>query len=187
MSKVGVAVITRDLVVQGQLPERFLDIECLDVAGHSVLDLMGVELAEELKDEGKQPADVVKQVLARWRRFWGQIPQQMLSKQELLGLFAELWFLDVWILSRFGSDAIKFWRGPWGSRHDFEWPDKSVEVKATTNSRGRIHRINGLDQLEKISGTDLYLFSLSLREEGGAQNTLPGLVRIYHQPACSFG
>ena len=172
----GVAVNTRDLVIQGQPPNRYVDIECLDPTGYSVLDLMGGELAEELRDENKEPADIIRGALAKWRRFWGQLPQQLLSREEQLGLFAELWFVSVWLLPRLGPPAVLAWRGPWGSRHDFEWSDKSVEVKAATHSRGRIHRINGIDQLEPPSNGPLYLFSLLLREEAGSMLHLPALI-----------
>ena len=75
-----------------------------------------------------------------------------------------------------GAEVLLAWRGPWGSRHDFEWPDKSVEVKGTTNSRGHIHTIHGIDQLEKPEAGPLYLFSMCIREEAGAVNNLPGLI-----------
>ena|SRR5437667_5674555 len=42
--------------------------------------------------------------------------------------------------------------------------------------RGRVHRINGLSQLAPPENGALMFFSLHLREEGGASNTLPGLV-----------
>jgi hypothetical protein len=172
----GVVVTTRELLVQGQSPDKYLDIECLEIIGYTILDLIGGEIAEELKDEMKQPSDIVRRVMAKWRRFWGQLPQQMLSKEAQVGLFAELWFLSTWLVPRFGPDVTMVWRGPWGGRNDFEWLDKSIEVKATTNSRGRIHRINGLEQLEKPTTGSLYLFSLVLREERGAPHSLPGII-----------
>lgn len=120
---------------------------------------------------------IVELVLAKWRRFWGELPRQMLSREEQLGLFAELWFLSTWLATHIGvSRAVFPWRGPFGARHDFEWIGRSIEVKATTSVRGRIHRINGLDQLAPPENGDLMLFSLRLREEAGASNTLPGLV-----------
>ena len=74
------------------------------------------------------------------------------------------------------SEAVTRWRGPFASRHDFEWAGHSVEVKATTSTRGRIHRINGLDQLVPPESGELLFFSLRLREEAGATNTLPSVI-----------
>jgi hypothetical protein len=173
----GVSVATRELTVRDRGTGRYLDFECHDAAGHEAFDLIGGELAEGLKSEGAKPAVLAGRVLAKWRRFWGQSPWQILSREEQLGLFAELWFLSVWLIPRVGiSKALAGWRGPLGARHDFEWPGKSVEVKATTSTRGRVHRINGLDQLAPPEKGELLLFSLRLREEGGASNTLTGLV-----------
>jgi len=174
----GVSVATRDLSVHGGTTEKYLDVACLDAGGYGILDLMGGEIARGLADETKPPAETVKRVLAKWRRFWGQIPQPMLSREEQLGLFAEIWFLVEWLFPKLGQEAIMAWRGPWGSRHDFEWDDKSVEVKATTITRGRIHKIHGLDQLAGPENGILFLFSVSLREENGATNDLPRLIDV---------
>ncbi len=173
----GLRVLTRELSVQGEPPTRRLDIQCEDAAGHAAFDLIGGELAAQLAAAAQPPAEIVRRVLSKWRRFWGQLPRTLLSREEQLGLFAELWFLSVWLLPRRAAgDVVASWRGPSGARHDFEWPCRSVEVKATTSTRGRIHRINGLDQLLPPEDGKLFFFSLRLREEAGATNTLPSLV-----------
>ncbi len=175
----GVSVTTRELVVHEHGSGRYLDICCNDTTGYNALDLIGGELAGGLIVPNVSPARLVELVLAKWRRFWGQLPRQMLSHEEQLGLFAELWFLSTWLATHVGvSQAVIPWRGPFGARHDFEWTGRSIEVKATTSVRGRIHRINGLDQLAPPENGDLMLFSLCLREEAGASNTLPGLVAV---------
>jgi len=173
----GVAVVTRELAMPGHEAGRYLDIICHDASGHEAFDLIGGELAERLASARETAPEVVARVLAKWRRFWGQSPWQVLSREEQLGLFAELWFLSMWLIPRVGNgQALSGWRGPFGARHDFEWPGRSVEIKATTSTRGRVHRINGLDQLAPPENGELFFFSLRLREEGGASNTLPGLV-----------
>lgn len=175
----GVSVKTRELFVLEHGSGRYLDICCNDESGYSALDLIGGEIAVGLIPHGATPARLVELVLAKWRRFWGELPRQMLSYEEQLGLFAELWFLSTWLATHIGvSEAVIPWRGPFGARHDFEWADRSIEVKATTSVRGRIHRINGLDQLAPPENGELMLFSLRLREEAGASNTLPRLVAL---------
>ncbi len=174
----GVSVGTRELVIHGSSMERYLDMVCLDANGYAILDLMGGEIAKELSTGTRPAPEIVKRVLAKWRRFWGQIPQPMLSREEQLGLFAEIWFIVEWLIPKMGTDAVLAWRGPWGSRHDFEWLGRSVEVKATTSVRGRIHKIHGLDQLLSPENGALFLFSVSLREEGGAAHDLPGVIEL---------
>lgn len=175
----GLTVRTRDLIVVGQSPARFLDVTCEDAAGHAGFDLIGGEIAEALNNGTQSPAVIIARVLAKWRRFWGQLPRQVLSREAQLGLFAELWFLAVWLIPRCGAAAaVRRWRGPYGARHDFEWLGRSVEVKATTSTQGRIHRINSLDQLASPENGSLSLFSMRLREEAGASNTLPAIVEL---------
>lgn len=174
----GFVVNTKELSIRGNKPERYLAIKCLDAGGHAILDLMGGDLASGLADQNKQPTETVRRVLTKWRRFFGQIPQPILSINEQLGLFAELWFLAVWMIPKLGPGATMNWKGPWGSRHDFEWKNKSVEVKATTNTRGRIHRIHGIDQLEPPESGPLFLFSVRMREEVGAVNNLPKIIDV---------
>lgn len=181
----GINVITRELVIHGQLLNRYIDIQCLDASGHEIFDLIGSEIANNLESEIAQPPDVVKRVLAKWRRFWGNIPKHVLSKNEQIGLFAELWFLSVWLIPRLGPNVITAWRGPWGSRHDFEWIEKSVEVKATTNTRGRIFEIHGLSQLENPSRGPLFLFGMRLREEVSSVNNLPALIETLRSQIAS--
>jgi hypothetical protein len=175
----GVSVVTRELVTQDQLIARYLDIECLDALGYPALDLLGGELADDLFAGQKAPSEIVRRVLAKWRRFWGNVPKTLLSRDELLGLFAELWFLLVWLVPHVGSAiAVQRWRGPFGARHDFEWKGKSIEVKSTTSTRGRIHYVNGVEQLLPPDNGELLVFSLRLREEAGAANTLPAIIAL---------
>jgi hypothetical protein len=173
----GVGVVTRDLAVPGHEAGRYIDITCHDAAGQEAFDLIGGELADRLASGRETATECVARVLAKWRRFWGQMPRQVLSREAQLGLFAELWFLSVWLVPRAGApEAVTRWRGPFASRHDFEWVGHSVEVKATTSTRGRIHRVNGLDQLRPPEQGELLFFSLRLREEAGATNTLSSII-----------
>lgn len=173
----GVTVATRDLTIEGRATDRFLDIVCHDASGFPAFDLVGAELAEALKRGSSPPGEVVRRVLSKWRRFWGQALRQVLTRDEQVGLFGELWFLLKWLSPQVGpTEATRRWKGPSGARHDFEWHGGSVEAKATTASRGRVHRINGLDQLMHPESGDLLLFSAVLHEEAGAEHSLPALV-----------
>jgi hypothetical protein len=176
----GLSVRTRELVTQGQdVAARYLDVECQDAGGYPALDLIGGELGDGLFDGAKPPHEIVKRTIAKWRRFWSDLPKDALSREQFLGLFGELWFLSFWLSPRVGAaEAVERWRGPYGARHDFEWKGKSIEIKATSSTRGRIHIINGIEQLLPPENGDLLFFSLRVREEAGAANSLPSLVSI---------
>jgi hypothetical protein len=169
-------VATRTLTFDG-LTDRYLDVTCHDPTGNDGFDLIGGELASRLSTQSEAASEAVQRVLAKWRRFWGQLPRQLLTREQVVGLFAELWFLDVWLTPAVGvAQAVARWRGPFGARHDFESDGESVEVKGTTSTRGPIHRINGIEQLAPPQNGALFFFSLRMREEIGATNTLPLLV-----------
>ncbi|HAC14607.1 MAG TPA: hypothetical protein DCE78_01500 [Bacteroidetes bacterium] len=173
----GIQVETRELNVHGQSPSRYIDLICLDPAGYSGFDLIASEIISEIVKGIKSPAEITHSVLAKWRRFWGQIPQNLLSRNEVIGLFAEIRYLTEKLIPEVGPiEAVKRWQGPFGSRHDFEWSGCSVEVKATTSSRGRIFHINGIEQLDPPENGKLFFFGVRLREEGGAALTLPGII-----------
>jgi len=59
------------------------------------------------------------------------------------------------------------------------------EVKASMAVRGPSHRIHGLTQLEPPESGRLLLFSLQVRNEDGAANSLPAIVRRGQQLAAS--
>jgi len=173
----GLSVSTKELIVQGSKPTKYIDIKCQDKSGFSIFEVIGQEIAERI-DSGV-PKEVVASVINKWRNFWSYSPKEILSRQKIIGLFAELWFFNFWLLSKLEKlEAVNRWRGPFSSRHDFEWSGTSVEVKATTNVKSRIHHINDVDQLLPPDDGVLFLFSLHLREEQGSQNSLTSLISL---------
>src|SRR5579862_3652276 len=172
----GLTIQTRELEGTGHPLGRYIDILCIDPIGHEAFDLIGKELASRISSGNETPAECVSRVIAKWRRFWDHRPIDILSKEGQIGLFAELWFLAWWLIPKRGLSSVACWRGPFRSRHDFEWDVRSVEVKAALSVGVGIHTIHGLEQLAPPENGDLLLFSLQLREEQGATNTLPSIV-----------
>lgn len=170
----GIRASIRDLEVADQPESPFLDVVCLEASGHDGFNLVASAIAEQIA-AGAEARQTVSRVLAHWRRFWSSAPSTLLTAEEQRGLFAELWFLAHWLLP-VDDRAIDRWFGPTGSRHDFQWSTLAIETKATASVRGHVHRINGLDQLEAPSTGRLLLFSLRLREEVSAQESLPGAI-----------
>ena len=177
----GLNVATRELAIPGQPTSSYLDVGCRDRVGNFIFDVIGGEILAALAAGKQEPSEIVQHIVARWKRFWGEMPLQILSREEQIGLFGELWFLLYWLLPKFGRGVIHAWRGPFGSRHDFEWSSHSVEIKATTNTRGRIHRINGIDQLSPPESGQLFLCSINLNEEAGATHNLLTVIHSCRQ------
>jgi len=170
----GLSVRGRELELPDEPLRPFLDLACTESGDHSAFNVVVSDIAGKL-GTGTPATEAVRATLSRWRRFWGVPVPVGLTAEQARGLFAELWFLHVWLIPC-GVPNVHHWAGPSGARHDFQWSDRSVEVKATVSLRGHIHRVNGLEQLDPPEGGDLYLFSLRLREEDGAAHSLPGLI-----------
>lgn len=172
----GLSVSTIEMDVGGGALGRFIDIACLEVTGQDALDLVAKEIADALDSGAASPRrTVVKGVLAHWRRFWSGVPLG-LSEEARIGLIGELWFLLRWLAPAVGGEmAIDAWRGPFKARTDFQALGISVEVKTTSSLGGR-HVINGLEQLQTFPGEEFYLFSLCLREERSASDSLASLI-----------
>ena len=168
----GIAVETRVLVLAEGAAREYIDILCRDAAGHPAFDLLAEEIARLLSDKNLSPAAATSRVLAKWRRFWGKAPVDILGREAQIGLFAELRFLSEWLIPRCGAEAAAMWRGPWGGRNDFESDSLCIEVKATMSARGRIYRVNNIDQLDSSAGGALLFFGMRLRKSGGGRENL---------------
>ena len=182
----GISVNRRDLKTRGvnlnEHTSSYIDILCNDKTGFDVFNLIGHQITDAVSTGATTKAEAVRRVLARWRYFWGKVPKNVLSKEQIIGLFAELWFLRYWLLPKYESKiAISYWSGPKGGRHDFAFPGVSIEVKGTTLVEGRRHWINGLDQLLPPENGELLFFSLKLREESNGIRNLPELVRCCNE------
>lgn len=175
----GIQVIAHLLRVEQGPEAPFLDVRSTDEKSRELFRLVTEEMIDAVAT-GMPPMAAVATVLGRWRRFWGDVPEEGLLPDQIRGLFGELWFLTVWLMP-LGAKQVIHWLGPQGVRHDFQWPALAVEAKATTSVRGHIHRINGVDQLSPPDKGALYFFSLRMRDEPSASNSLISLIERVHE------
>jgi Putative PD-(D/E)XK family member, (DUF4420) len=157
--------------------EVFVEIACLELTGYAALDIVTLELVDALiAGASIGRVRLVQSVLAKWRRFWSGVSQNLLTREQQLGLFGELWFLLRWLLPAIGVEqSVAMWRGPIGARNDFEQSGWAVEVKTSGRLDGT-HRIHGLEQLLEPPGVELFLFSLAVRDEASGAESLPKLL-----------
>ena len=172
----GLQVTVARHQVEGREAADYLDLMCLSDDVTATFTAVAADVGADAGEvvQADRVAAVVA-ALSRWQWFWGVEPGA-LSAQDALGLFAELWFLQRWTGG--GPAVIDAWTASVGSRHDFQWPDRSVEVKAAARRADGavLHRISHLDQLADPEQGQLFLFSLHVVRDQLAHNTLPGLV-----------
>jgi hypothetical protein len=160
---------------------EYLDLVCLSEDAIATFTAVAADIGADAGPVSQTDrVAVVAAALSRWQWFWG-VEAASLSEQEALGLFAELWFLHRWADDPAG--AINAWTASAGSRHDFQWPERSVEVKATSRriAGAVLHHIQHLDQLSDPEEGQLFLFSLRVVRDQLAQNTLPSLIDRVNQ------
>ncbi len=168
----GLTVEIEDLQVGDRPIRSYFDVACTEPSLNRNFANVAAEIIDRLGTEGGDPRLLLERTFSRWRWFWGS-PGGELSDTEVVGLFAELWFLEHWI-GPIDEASIAAWTGPARDRHDFKSSTASVEVKGTRarSDGSATHRITNLDQLADPETGTLYLFSLRVSPDPIGGNSL---------------
>ncbi|HOW86230.1 MAG TPA: PD-(D/E)XK motif protein [Candidatus Aminicenantes bacterium] len=119
--------------------------------------------------EGHKAVAAIFHRLSYWRRFF-QRHGGGLSREEIIGLYGELRFLELLLDYGVPSElAVMAWKGPLGTNQDFLFGSKAVEVKCTTANEADIVKITSERQLDSTGLTTLFLFhqAFDFRENSG--------------------
>jgi hypothetical protein len=98
-----------------------------------------------------------------------------LNVNELAGLLGELITLEE-IAQKHGSNALEFWHGFEGERHDFCGSEIAIETKTKTTASADI-TINGIRQLETPGDGQLALRVIRIEATTSEELSLPGMVQ----------
>lgn len=169
----GVQIVAHPLVDDGVL-RTFVDLVCLKPHLQEIFSVLVNEVLEVLKNNPSRPDQICHQVLQRWRELLDREPAERVGIEKLIGVFGELWFLREVV--RKNHNAVHYWLGPKGSRHDFAFGTNSVEVKTTLSRHGRFVEIHGHGQLEAPENGYLHLVVLKLEQSPISGETLQELV-----------
>jgi hypothetical protein len=109
---------------------------------------------------------LIYQRLERWRAFLSKSAKNILTLQEIQGLFAELTFLEGCLDKKHitAQAAIEGWQGPLGAPHDFIFGPEAVEIKSLSSSFADGVRISNEAQLTSHL-TLLYLHIILLVQD----------------------
>lgn len=148
-----VSLSTRIIEVDGS-PSNFLILQCLSDRVQSQFGHIVDDILDAVEHNSNDAAIVARKTLERWKELLREDRPRMLGVSELTGLYGELHFLDQLVFHH-GPSALVCWTGPFGNRHDFEFPRDSVEVKATTGSNTMSVTFHGTRQLDYDPGQKL--------------------------------
>lgn len=138
----------------------FLDVELLDRSMKDEFDVLICDVLAGLPSSRGRAQDVHER-LGKWRSLLRLAQSRRMDPQRRIGLFGELTFLAT--LAGNIPEPWRYWKGPTGNSHDFEFLTGCIEVKTTTlgSTSVRIHGLNQLLPDENALGLLIYTVSES--------------------------
>ena len=161
---------------------QFIDIRCGIESYVQEFTEVVREIAHAILEDEEKPEKATKHIINNWVSFWANQRKDILSEEDQIGLICELLFLEK-LCDLNSGKALSTWTGPLGEKHDFNFTDWNFEVKGT-RKKGRIHTVNGIDQLQpsynKKLGFVSFMVSAGRTNKENTTN-LPELIeRITH-------
>lgn len=164
----------------------------LELADRAAVDLFGV-LAEDLvtavaaAGEDREAVGIWTGRIARWQHLLRHAPHG-LGPELQRALMAELWILRELVAPAAGAPAaVRAWQGPTRSRHDFQLPLTSLEVKSCAANQPQVVTINGERQLDEVGTPALHLAHVSLDVHHNGPESLPEMVASVRELVLGTG
>lgn len=147
------------------------------------------DLLARLDEKPKNAPNAAAACLDDWRRFFKVDAEKVLSVEEEIGLLCELEVLLALIKQGY-SEAVERWVGPLQQHHDFEFPDYSIECKATKSSTHLMITIHGAEQLTPTPDKQLTLVVRRYQSDPDGKLSIPTvceqIVSCLEVPVAAF-
>ena len=124
---------------------HLLDATLIDIFISLAFDLVA-QLAHHDPD---RLHEVLPQRIILWQRIFQNAPSELLSEQEIMGLFGELRFMQI-LFSRMENDTLRViegWTGPEKEPQDFTFSEIRYEIKTILESKTEV-AISSAEQLD---------------------------------------
>jgi hypothetical protein len=171
-ARISIRDISVDVIEVTEEGIRALVIRLEDIQNQDVFLKLCLDLIEHVKvtEQNQDTFYVICKRLKKWQSLLSGKARNLLSANEVQGLYGELYFLAEMLESNRSceSSLIQGWKGPEKNQHDFIMNDMAVEIKSVAgDQRGKV-RITSEDQLDTHLGR-LYLrvYFLSEVQVGG--------------------
>ena len=145
---------------------KYLQVELSDKRYLNNYFYLITELIEifKLETSRTEQIDRFTKQLNSWIEFLQRERVKTLSKEQFLGLYGELLFLEKLLSFSSSEDLLGCWKGPFGDSQDFVRKNKYVEIKTTANGDDDVHISSEL-QLDTDGKAALYLGKIYLDED----------------------
>src|SRR5581483_109915 len=115
--------------------------------------------------------------LARWKKFFQRGAPLGLSRENYIGLYGELSFMEAALNADASGLALaNAWQAPLGTNQDYLFGPLAVEIKVTTGNEIDKIRITNARQLDSTGLQSLFLARYAFDFRQGSGRTLPQLV-----------
>lgn len=171
-ARINIRDLSVDVIEVAEEGIRALVIRLEDTENQDVFLKLCLDLIEHVKDgeQDQNTFNVICRRLKKWQSLLSGKARNLLSANEVQGLYAELYFLAEMLESKRlrESSLIQGWKGPERNQHDFILSDMAVEVKSVAgDQRGKV-RITSEDQLDThLSRLYLRVYFLSETQDRG--------------------
>ncbi|MBE6061898.1 MAG: PD-(D/E)XK motif protein [Clostridium sulfidigenes] len=117
--------------------------------------------------------------LERWKRFFSLRESIVLTREEQIGLFGELYLLRSMMKNGIvASNAISCWKGPYQGVYDFSLSNMSIEVKTTASKMPyKVHISNEMQLDDRLAGGILVLSFIAVQPSDSSGETLGDVVK----------
>lgn len=144
----------------------------LDIFAIMVVDILRT-LEAAAENASRDVMDTLLERIKEWQAFMART-HRPLSSDAQIGLFGELWLLNLLTDTPLGAGALDCWQGPLRAAQDFHVRGGAIEVKSTVRTGSFLARINSIEQLD---GDKTPIFLCAFRfEENNDGASLAGLV-----------
>jgi hypothetical protein len=167
--------LTGRTLVDNTGESRFADLACRKPHLADLFNYLVAEVLENLRARPSLPVAAARNALNRWRELLERNRGDILSMDALVGLLGELWILTR-LVREHGTDSIRMWTGPNGTRFDFQHGKVCLEVKTTTALQSRVVHIHGIDQLQIPNDSELALAVVTAERLNDSGVSVPELV-----------
>ena len=146
--------------------------------------IFGSDILEHLRrsEDTSTAVSALQSRLQHWKRFFQSRSDEGLSREEYVGLYAELEFLERGLARGIAAYGLtRGWSGPLGTNQDFLFGEVAVEVKATTGNDPDLVRITNVRQLDVTGLEQLYLAHCTYDFRRDAGRKLRDIVQVLRQ------
>jgi hypothetical protein len=161
------SIVKENLSLNVHAEKNILELKLNQLEFHDLFDDLIISIYNRISaiSESRTACDLFITSFHKWASLFEKKVPQQLSKEQIKGLFGELFYLKETLLPSNSNDVdgiLQGWQGPFHANNDFVYDAKNIEVKAKSETQNIVH-IASEFQLQSEVGKGLELFVITLK------------------------